>query len=162
MSGILSALRSHPCLDVKPSTSTGVLRHENAPCSLLVRVLLICYCPPFQLKNVPYERATQRELDYMISAGVLLSGTRSATLVPYADALYFLADLKRPQMHHNKEQQAVDAPPPSWLVTRPRIHRRKPHPWELGRSLRMHGGTLVAGPALLDLNQFADYTIDTR
>lgn len=113
-----------------------------------------------QLKSVPYERATQRELDYMIDAGVLLSGTRSATLVPYNDALYFLADIKRPQAHPSGEAADVDAPPPSWLQTRPRIHRRKPHPWEVSRSLKMRSGAGLGGSALSNSDSLADYSFD--
>ena len=113
-----------------------------------------------QLKNVPYERATLRELEYMIEVGVLLSGTRSATLVPYDDALYYLADIKRPQAFPNPDAAAGDAPPPSWLQTRPRIHRRKPQPWEVSRSLKMKCGTVVGGPALASPDSFADFSFD--
>lgn len=113
-----------------------------------------------QLKNVPYERATQHELDYMIQVGVLLSGTRSATLVPYTDALYYLADIKRPIPNLNQSSDS-DAPPPSWLSTRPRIHRRKPHPWEITRSLKYGNVGMLNVPGLSpSSDSFADFSFD--
>ena len=111
---------------------------------------------------MPYERASQRELDYMIDVGVLLSGTRSATLVPYDDAVYFLADIKRPQTNTKDALTTSDAPPPSWLQTRPRIHRRKPHPWEVSRSLKMKAGIITGGPVLAPLEVFGDYSFYSK
>ena len=111
---------------------------------------------------MPYERASQRELDYMIEVGVLLSGTRSATLVPYDDAVYFLADIKRPQTNPKDGPVAADAPPPSWLQTRPRIHRRKPHPWQVSRSLKMKAGILSGGPVLAALEALGDYSFNSK
>tara|TARA_R110002050_G_scaffold87950_1_gene186132 strand:+ start:425 stop:1468 length:1044 start_codon:yes stop_codon:yes gene_type:complete len=85
-------------------------------------------------KQIPIRRATPSEVEFLCSVKAVRSGTHSVTLVPYADALYFIADALYRNVRFPNEGQSSKRQ--SYVNTKPKIHRRKPMPWDVQRSVK--------------------------
>ena len=86
-------------------------------------------------KKIALRRATHAEVEYLISIGAVHSGTHSVTLVPFCEGLCFIADAL---FRHIKfpNEGASSRRRKSYVNMRPRIHRRKPLPWDIQRSVK--------------------------
>jgi hypothetical protein len=93
-----------------------------------------------KIKGVTLYRASPEQIEYLCDQGAIRPGTHSVTLVPYADAIYFVADvrernrdvaLRKANKHLKRSRQRKR----TYLEVRPRLHRRKPLPWDVVRSL---------------------------
>jgi hypothetical protein len=90
-------------------------------------------------KGVDVRRASADEVASLNEIGAIRNGTHSVTLVPYADALYFLADALLRNVTLPNESPAAHAKrvkAPMLMSTRPKLHRRKPFPWDVHRSIK--------------------------
>eukprot|EP01096_Ripella_sp_DP13-Kostka_P002373 TRINITY_DN1319_c0_g1_i4.p1 TRINITY_DN1319_c0_g1~~TRINITY_DN1319_c0_g1_i4.p1 ORF type:complete len:266 (+),score=112.03 TRINITY_DN1319_c0_g1_i4:379-1176(+) len=90
-----------------------------------------------KIKNIGIQRASSDQVTNLVRLGVIPNGTHSVTFVPYEDGLYFVADIK------SKQHLVLDGgytikvkASRSFVQTKPKIHRRKPAPWEVFRSIR--------------------------
>jgi hypothetical protein len=109
-----------------------------------------------KIKSIQVLRANPRELEFLVKIKAVRTGTHSVTLVPYAHGLYFVADSldkapqflqleganagtgkkrKRPSKKRRNRAQPLQRKV-SYLTAQPTIHRRKPLPWNVHRSLR--------------------------
>eukprot|EP00007_Cunea_sp_BSH-02190019_P003018 CAMPEP_0174234776 /NCGR_PEP_ID=MMETSP0417-20130205/4432_1 /TAXON_ID=242541 /ORGANISM="Mayorella sp, Strain BSH-02190019" /LENGTH=386 /DNA_ID=CAMNT_0015313187 /DNA_START=275 /DNA_END=1435 /DNA_ORIENTATION=+ len=109
-----------------------------------------------KIKEIPVLRANPRELEFLVKIKAVRTGTHSVSLVPYSKGLYFLADSldkapqflplesgtagagkkrKRPSKKRRNRAQPLQRKV-SYLTAQPTIHRRKPLPWNVHRSLR--------------------------
>lgn len=95
-----------------------------------------------KIKEISIRRASPEEIDFLCKCGAVRGGTHSVTLIPFAEALYFIADARSKAVEAgvrkaNKNlRRAAFSTTLSFVETQPRIHRRKPFPWDLRRSLR--------------------------
>ena len=88
-------------------------------------------------KRIELRRATREQLNYFQSVGAVTSGTHSVTFVPYADGLCFIADaLYRYVRFPNEIPSYATKKRPSYVAEKHKIHRRKPLPWDVHRSIR--------------------------
>eukprot|EP00211_Chloroparvula_japonica_P014286 CAMPEP_0119137156 /NCGR_PEP_ID=MMETSP1310-20130426/23043_1 /TAXON_ID=464262 /ORGANISM="Genus nov. species nov., Strain RCC2339" /LENGTH=238 /DNA_ID=CAMNT_0007128219 /DNA_START=206 /DNA_END=919 /DNA_ORIENTATION=+ len=86
-------------------------------------------------KNIVLRRATHQEVEFLCASHAVRTGTHSVTLVPFADALYFVADAIYRNVRLPNEPTKVRRRA-SYVRTRPPLHRRKPFPWDVQRSIR--------------------------
>lgn len=92
-----------------------------------------------KIKRINIRRASPGEVAFLVKAEAVRVGTHSVTLIPLEKGLYFIADAAvRHQQCPNCECCAARAASKnkSFLNVRPKIHRRKPLPWNVHRSLR--------------------------
>jgi len=89
-----------------------------------------------KIKRVEIQRASPQQVEYLTKVGAVKAGTHSVTLIPYEDGLYFIADAWYRQ--HRFEVPYVKKKVTrmrSFLNDRPRLDRRKAHPWNVHRAL---------------------------
>mmetsp|Transcript_15168 Transcript_15168/g.23762 ORF Transcript_15168/g.23762 Transcript_15168/m.23762 type:complete len:307 (-) Transcript_15168:1140-2060(-) len=86
-------------------------------------------------KKIELRRATQEEVDYLTLVGAVHAGTHSITLVPFVECLCFVADaLFRHIRFPNEDVTAKRRK--SFVSMHPRIHRRKPLPWDIQKAVK--------------------------
>jgi len=98
-------------------------------------------------KNINLRRATQNEVEYLISLEAVLVGTHSVTLVPYAEGLCFVADAFYRYVRFPNEDPSsfVLKKRRSYSFLKHKIHRRKPLPWDIQRAVKK--STTTAAPS---------------
>eukprot|EP01095_Lingulamoeba_sp_RSL-Kostka_P013982 TRINITY_DN594_c0_g5_i2.p1 TRINITY_DN594_c0_g5~~TRINITY_DN594_c0_g5_i2.p1 ORF type:complete len:288 (+),score=65.62 TRINITY_DN594_c0_g5_i2:173-1036(+) len=93
-----------------------------------------------KIKNIGIERAQPEIVSFLIKATAVPVGTHSVTLVPYPDGLYFVADIQAKTQKKFKDFTAIKKRrrrnKRTFIQRRPTIHRRKPAPWDIHRSLK--------------------------
>eukprot|EP01094_Clydonella_sp_ATCC50884_P024346 TRINITY_DN607_c1_g1_i1.p1 TRINITY_DN607_c1_g1~~TRINITY_DN607_c1_g1_i1.p1 ORF type:complete len:239 (-),score=91.12 TRINITY_DN607_c1_g1_i1:454-1170(-) len=90
-----------------------------------------------KIKKIPIQRATPEQVEYLTKCGAVKPGTHSVTLIPLNDGLYFAADAWYRQ--HRFETPYVKSKSNkvrSFLTERPKLDRRKAHPWNVHRALK--------------------------
>jgi hypothetical protein len=107
-------------------------------------------------KKIPIRRASPQEVEFLCSVKAVRSGTHSITLVPYADGLYFIADALYRNIRFPNDNSPAKRQ--SYVNTKPKLHRRKPMPWDVQRSVKKSSASASSSPtsmsACLDEKQY--------
>jgi len=90
-----------------------------------------------KIKNIKLQRATPEQVEYLCNHNAVRSGTHSVTLIPYESGMYFIADVFYRQQNSDENFFILDKKKvKSFIITQPKLHRRKPLPWDVRRSLK--------------------------
>jgi hypothetical protein len=94
-----------------------------------------------KIKHIQTTRAKSDHIEFLARAGAVRGGTHSVTLIPYDACMYFIADARELAQRalivgDIKGRRVRPTPLRSFLATKPRIHRRKPLPWNVRRSIK--------------------------
>lgn len=94
-----------------------------------------------KIKKISIRRASPQEVSFLVKCEAVRVGTHSVTLIPHDEGLFFIADAlqklrKCPSNCPCCTVMGKKKQPKSYLAARPRLHRRKPLPWDLHRSLK--------------------------
>lgn len=89
-------------------------------------------------KHIELRRASQEQIEFLMSVGAVPIGTHSITFVPLADGLCFVADaLFRYVRFPNEDPSSfILKKRRSYATVKHKINRRKPLPWDLQRSIK--------------------------
>jgi len=87
-----------------------------------------------KIKNIRIKRADPEQVEYLCQCNAVRAGTHSVTLIPFESGLYFIADAWNRQ--HKAEGAQEVRKIRSFIADKPKLHRRKPHPWNVHRSLK--------------------------
>merc|ERR1712137_646559 len=85
-----------------------------------------------KIKNIRIKRADPKQVDYLCECNAVRPGTHSVTLIPFESGLYFIADA----WHRQHKSSSFGVRKTNFISDKPRLHRRKPHPWDVHRSLK--------------------------
>jgi len=86
-----------------------------------------------KIKNIRIKRAAPEQVEYLCQCNAVRPGTHSVTLIPFDSGLYFVADAWARQHKVEGLQMKKQR---SFITDKPKLHRRKPHPWNVHRSLK--------------------------
>eukprot|EP00007_Cunea_sp_BSH-02190019_P008668 CAMPEP_0174229584 /NCGR_PEP_ID=MMETSP0417-20130205/508_1 /TAXON_ID=242541 /ORGANISM="Mayorella sp, Strain BSH-02190019" /LENGTH=460 /DNA_ID=CAMNT_0015307145 /DNA_START=317 /DNA_END=1699 /DNA_ORIENTATION=- len=94
-----------------------------------------------KIKHIQTARAKSDHIEFLARAGAVRGGTHSVTLIPFDACMYFIADARELAQRASivgdiKGRRVRPTPLRSFLATKPRIHRRKPLPWNVRRSIK--------------------------
>jgi hypothetical protein len=89
-------------------------------------------------KHIELRRASQDQIEFLMSVSAVPIGTHSVTFVPIADGLCFIADaLYRYVRFPNEDPSSfILKKRRSYAAVKHKITRRKPLPWDLQRSIK--------------------------
>ena len=94
-------------------------------------------------KHIELRRASQDQIEFLMSVGAVPIGTHSVTFVPIADGLCFVADaLYRYVRFPNEDPSSfILKKQRSYTAVKHQVKRRKPLPWDLHRSIKKTAST---------------------
>lgn len=101
----------------------------------------------FKRRGIPFRKASIEEVSYLISSMAVLSKRPCITLLSYTPTLCYMADELIPCVSILEDASVPCAEPrlvwcpqrrrkQFYTVVKPNIHRRKPFPWNVNRSLK--------------------------
>jgi hypothetical protein len=92
-------------------------------------------------KDIEMRRASQEQIEFLMSVSAVPIGTHSVTFVPIADGLCFIADALYRYVRFPNEDPAsfILKKRRSYAIVKHKITRRKPLPWNLQRSIKKEG-----------------------
>lgn len=91
----------------------------------------------FKKKNIKMIPMTlEKEIDYLKSFNAISYGTHRVTYVPFNEALCYIADIFYRQQKKDKNPLILKGSRFSYFSKINKIHRRKPLPWNIHRSIK--------------------------